>query len=295
MTYKVFDVFDVFDVNVSGGAMRVGRWGDGPTILYGAHGLTGNHRTFAGLAAALGPEFSLIAPDLRGRGGSAGLQGRLGLDAHAEDAVAVLDHLGVARAILVGHALGGFVATATAAKHPDRVAHLVLVDGGIPFGPRPSRGTPIEDLVRGSIGGVLDRLDMTFPSTGAYLDIWRRQPAVGPYWNHVVEDAFRYDLIGEEPALRPSATKESVLADCVGQIEGCDAAAEALTTPVTLLWAERSMVDQVPGLYTEDWLEGWRARLPQLRTVRADRENHLMLLMGDSGAGLIASILNGLT
>ncbi|HJQ45711.1 MAG TPA: alpha/beta hydrolase [Amycolatopsis sp.] len=285
--------YQVFDVDVSGGSLRVGRWGEGPTILYGAHGLTANHRTFAGLAAVLGPEYSLIAPDLRGRGGSARLTGTPGLDAHAADAVAVLDHLGVAQATFVGHALGGFVATVTAAKYPDRVARLVLADGGLPFGPRPGPGTSIEDLVRRSVGGVLDRLAMTFPSAETYLDTWRRHPAVGPYWNDVVEDAYRYDLTGTAPSLRPGTTAASVLADCAGQIEGCDAAAEALTRPVTLLWAERGVADQVPGLYTEEWLMRWRARLPRLRTIRAGRQNHLMLLMGETGARLIASILNG--
>ena len=283
--------YQVFDVDVSGGTLRVGRWGDGPRILYGAHGLTANHRTFAGLAAVLGPEYSLVAPDLRGRGGSARLAGTPGLDAHAGDAVAVLDHLGVAQAIFVGHALGGFVATVTAAKYPDRVARVLLLDGGLPFGPQPAPGTSIEDFARRAIGGVLDRLAMTFPTVEAYLDIWRRRPAVGPYWNGVVEDAYRYELTGAAPALRPGATTASVLADCVDQIAGCDAAAEALTMPVTLLWAERNAADQVPGLYTEEWLGSLRARLPRLRTQRAGRQNHLMLLTGESGARLIASVL----
>lgn len=283
--------YETFDVQVPGGALRVGRWGHGATVLYGAHGLTANHRSFAGLAAVLGPEFSLVAPDVRGRGASASVGGRLGLSANAEDAVAVLDHLGVDRAAFVGHALGGFVAVATAATYPDRVERLVLVDGGIPLGPRPMSGTPIEDAVRGSIGPIVDRLDMTFPSVEAYLDFWRQHPAIGPYWNDVAEGAFRYDLVGEPPELRPSATKDAVVADCVSQIEGSDAAAEALSVPVTLIWAERGMADQVPGLYADEGLDGWRARLPQLRTVRADGENHLMILMGYSGLKLIASVI----
>jgi lipase len=282
-----------FDVEVPGGTLRVGRWGSGPVVVYGLHGLTANHRAFAGLAAVLGPQYTLVAPDLRGRGASAPVAGPFGLAAHADDAVAVLDHLGADRAVFAGHALGGYAAVAAAAKYPDRVERLVLADGGIPFSPRLAPGTPVEDVVRASIGPMLDRLDMTFPSAAAYLDLWRGNPAVGPYWNGVAEEAYRYDLAGQPPALRAATKKDAVVADCVTQIEGSDAAAEALTVPVTLLWAERGMADQSPGLYTRHLLDGWRSRLPFLRTVPAAGENHLMLLMGDSGARRIAAAVHG--
>jgi pimeloyl-ACP methyl ester carboxylesterase len=46
----------------------------------------------------------------------------------AQDIVNVLDHLGWKRAVLIGHSMGGRSTTYAAAKHPDRVAALVLVD-----------------------------------------------------------------------------------------------------------------------------------------------------------------------
>ena len=51
----------------------------------------------------------LIAPDLRGRGRSNTLPGPFGMTRHADDMAAVLDFLGVPRAVVVGHSMGGFV------------------------------------------------------------------------------------------------------------------------------------------------------------------------------------------
>jgi pimeloyl-ACP methyl ester carboxylesterase len=47
---------------------------------------------------------------------------------HVADAVAVLDDLGIERAVVLGHSWGGFLAALLAARHPDRVTGLVLVD-----------------------------------------------------------------------------------------------------------------------------------------------------------------------
>ena len=55
--------------------------------------------------------------------------------------IAVLDALGLERALVVGHSLGAYIASALAAAHPDRVAGLVLVDGGLPIPGRRSGAT----------------------------------------------------------------------------------------------------------------------------------------------------------
>lgn len=50
--------------------------------------------------------------------------------------LAVLDHFKIAKAdLVVGQSTGGFVAAATAARHPSRVGAVVMVDGGIPITP----------------------------------------------------------------------------------------------------------------------------------------------------------------
>ncbi|MEA2447323.1 MAG: hypothetical protein QOK47_960, partial [Actinomycetota bacterium] len=99
-----------FDVPVQGGNLRVGRWGtEGPVVL-ALHGITASHMTWPWVARELSGDVQFIAPDLRGRGGSRDLPGPYGMKAHADDCVAVLDHLGAEQAVVVGHSMGGFVA-----------------------------------------------------------------------------------------------------------------------------------------------------------------------------------------
>src|SRR5690606_35649903 len=51
-------------------------------------------------------------------------------DDFANDAAALLDVLGIERAIIVGHSLGSFAAQAFAIDHPERTAGLVLIGSG---------------------------------------------------------------------------------------------------------------------------------------------------------------------
>lgn len=72
----------------------------------------------------------LIAPDLRGFGGSergAG-DGPLTMDQHADDMAALLDHLGIEAATVCGVSMGGYVAFALWRRHRERVRALVLCD-----------------------------------------------------------------------------------------------------------------------------------------------------------------------
>jgi lipase len=284
--------YEQFEVAAPGGRLAVGRWGSGPRVLWGGHGLTGNHRSFGALARALGPQFTLITPDLRGRAGSAALGGPYGLAAHAADAVAVLDHLGLDRVEFVGHAVGGYVAAEVAVGYPDRVARLLLLDGGLPFAPDLDPGTDLREVAIASVNP--GRLDRRFPSAQAYLDSWRAHPSVGPYWNDVFEQTYRYDLTGGPDDLHPSSDKEAVTVDCMDQIGHSAATAAKLTNvPITFLWASHGLADQTPGLYTEAAVEGWCERLPQVRAERAEGLNHMTLLMTDKGARLVAAALAG--
>jgi pimeloyl-ACP methyl ester carboxylesterase len=72
-----------------------------------------------------------VAFDLRGMGLSdPAKDGNYSVDAMADDIDAVATALGLARFVLVGHSYGSHVVAAYAARHPDRVAAVVHVDGG---------------------------------------------------------------------------------------------------------------------------------------------------------------------
>ena len=108
--------------------------GDERTVVVLLHGHPRTSATWhrvAPLLAAAGHQ--VICPDLRGYGRSRGPAPTVDHRGHskraaAADVVRVLDHLDVARCVLVGHDRGSYVALRLALDHPDRVSHLVLTD-----------------------------------------------------------------------------------------------------------------------------------------------------------------------
>jgi pimeloyl-ACP methyl ester carboxylesterase len=96
------------------------------------HGLTRNSRDFTGLAGALQGDWRVLAPDQRGRGGSAYDSEPLNytIPVQCADTWALLDSLGVERFVIVGTSMGALMAIVMAATRPERIAGLVLNDAG---------------------------------------------------------------------------------------------------------------------------------------------------------------------
>lgn len=76
---------------------------------------------------ALARTSCVLRPDLRGAGTSSAPEGPYLMERLAADIAAVLDVLGIERAALVGHSMGGYVALAFARMFTERVARLALV------------------------------------------------------------------------------------------------------------------------------------------------------------------------
>jgi lipase len=282
--------YSTFDVPVTGGQLRVAQWGDGKQVLLAAHGITGTHRHFAALAHQLAEEFTVVAPDLRGRGRSNNVDGSYSMGTHADDLVAVLDHLGCDDAIVAGHSMGGFAGVVLASRQPQRVRHLVLIDGGIPLDLGPLADLPTEQLLAALIGPALDRLRMTFPTVQAYFDYWRAHPALAGSWNGHIEQAFEYELEGQETELRSSIREAAVMGDAESELvhDDVEQALTALTTPTTLLRAERGILNQEPPLYPDAAVQPWRERLPSLRVQLLPDTNHYTIILTEGGAKLVA-------
>jgi pimeloyl-ACP methyl ester carboxylesterase len=103
--------------------------GTGPAVLF-VHGLLGSHRNWAHLIDRLDDTYRVIVPDLFGHGASAKPVGDYSLGAHAGTLRDLLDRLGVERATLVGHSLGGGISMEVCYLFPERVERLVLVGSG---------------------------------------------------------------------------------------------------------------------------------------------------------------------
>jgi len=102
--------------------------GERPFVL--VHGFTGSRDDFREHVPELARSGRTIALDQRGHGGStnSGRAEDYTLDGLVADLAAAFDALGIARADLLGHSLGGMVALRFTLDHPDRVASLVLMD-----------------------------------------------------------------------------------------------------------------------------------------------------------------------
>jgi len=101
--------------------------GTGPAVLL-LHAFPLNKSMWAPQVSALAPRYRLIAPDARGLGDSRPVPEALTMELYADDAAAILDHVGVEKAVVVGLSMGGYAALAFWRRHRARVTGLVLAD-----------------------------------------------------------------------------------------------------------------------------------------------------------------------
>ena len=100
--------------------------GEGPAVVF-SHGYLMDHTMFGRQVTALAPEYRVITWDQRGHGGTRATGAFTYWDS-AADVLALLDHLGIERAVLAGMSQGGFLSLRAALTVPDRVRALVLID-----------------------------------------------------------------------------------------------------------------------------------------------------------------------
>jgi lipase len=276
-------------VPVAGGELRVARWGGGGPVVVAVHGITASHVAWHAVVQYLGGT-TVLAPDLRGRGGSAHLSAPYGIAAHARDVLAVLDHMGVEGAVAVGHSMGAHVVAELAARRPDRVTRLVLVDGGLPMALPP--GADPDEVLESTLGPALARLRKTFASRDEYFSFWRAHPAFGETgcWNAHVEAYLDYDLAGSPPEFRSKVSETAVLADGRDLLAGDSLRAHMfdIACPVLLLRAPRGLLNQSAPQVPDRVVDEWRSILPDLTEEMVADTNHYTLLLGDEGADCVA-------
>lgn len=275
------------DVPVRGGTMRVGIWepesgaADAPTVL-AVHGITSSHIAWPLLAAAM-PDVRVVAPDLRGRGGSRDLPAPYGMPSHADDVEAVLEHLGIDRVVAVGHSMGAFVSLVLADRHPDRVSAMVLVDGGMPLLPPP--GVEPAQLSAAILGPAAQRLAMTFPDLETYRAFWSDHPAIGKEWTDLTTAYVDYDLVDTGSGLVPATRVEALEEDIRELVDGDSllTALEHLRHPTSWLIAPRGLMDEVPPLYPQAARDHWTTQHPDIVVADVEDVNHYTIVMLERG------------
>jgi lipase len=274
-----------FEVPVAGGSLAVARAGPPPEagrpVVLGLHGMSGSHMIYRTVARHLGREERppcLIAPDLRGRGLSAELPEPYGMTTHIADLVAVLDHVGVERAVLVGHSMGCNIAARFAADHPERTAAVVLLDGGLPL---LGEADVSVDEDGEEPHGLFDRFELTFETVDEYVGYWRNHPALKAVWDEDIETFCRRDYVVEEDRVRCVVNQKAPLTDVHDLLfDGRTfKAVTRLHAPVRLMRAERGMYDDDPLIALPD-LEKFLREHPHVSVDLVPDVNHFTLVIG---------------
>lgn len=89
-------------------------------------GLNSDNASWAGVRDALARSFRVIIFDNRSSGRSYTPNKRYSIRDMADDAIGLLDRLGVRKCHIIGHSMGGYIAQELAIRHPGRVGRLVL-------------------------------------------------------------------------------------------------------------------------------------------------------------------------
>jgi pimeloyl-ACP methyl ester carboxylesterase len=134
--------FDAWQIELHGHRAIYRIAGSGPPVVL-IHGMVNSSRHWESVALRLADAYTVIAPDLIGHGDSATPRGDYSLGAHAASIRDLLTAIGIEKATVVGHSLGGGVAMQFFYQFPQRTERLVLVSSG-------GLGHEVSPLLRGA-------------------------------------------------------------------------------------------------------------------------------------------------
>src|SRR3954462_12897444 len=122
-------LFDEWQIELHGHRVIYRIAGDGPPVVL-IHGMVNSSRHWEPVALRLAERYTVVAPDLLGHGDSAAVRGDYSLGAHACSIRDLLTTIGIERATVVGHSLGGGVAMQFFYQFPQRTERLALISSG---------------------------------------------------------------------------------------------------------------------------------------------------------------------
>jgi pimeloyl-ACP methyl ester carboxylesterase len=282
-------------VRADGVELAYARWGGEGVPVVGIHGITANQLNFAGLAERLAGRRPFLAFDLRGRGDSDKPAGPYGIEQHARDVEAALGQLRVGPVVLVGHSMGAYVAAAVAARAPERVSALVMVDGG--YTPRAPAGLDLEALFAPVLSPLVERLRTRFPSHQAAKELWLRKGTfTAEDWSPWLDDYLAHDLQGTGGELRPKALEAAVRQDFfeMARTEDVEARLRRLRAPLLVLRAEHGLARGLPKLVPEVVAEAIRACVPTAEVQTVPGTTHYTIAFAEPGISCVAEAIDAL-
>jgi len=209
------------------GLLSVARRSGETAPVLAIHGISSTRKIWNWLLAEA-PDVDLIAPDLRGRGDSYGLDGSSSIRQHVDDLIGVLDALEVDRVHVIGMSFGGAVAVHLAAALPEQVMSLTLLDGGLPIPRPPAAPAVTRALLAISFESTLSRAATEWGSLTDYAKAFVAQsaPLLDPSDPNLL-DYLAHDLVCGAAGGRVRLDPKAVLDDAV-DLTSSDSLQEAL-------------------------------------------------------------------
>ncbi len=228
--------FDEWQIELHGRRVVYRVAGSGPPVVL-IHGMLNSSSHWRSVALSLAHDHTVIAPDLIGHGDSAAPRGDYSLGAHASSIRDLLAAMGIDRATIVGHSLGGGVAMQFFYQFPQRTERLVLISSG-------GLGHEVSPMLRtAALPGVSALLSLTIHQglTGALRSMGhrlsRREVRLGVYMQAIAR------------ALRPLENSEArqaflqtlrAVIDVHGQrVSATDRLYLLERMPTMIVWGER--------------------------------------------------------
>jgi 3-oxoadipate enol-lactonase len=174
--------------------------GEGPSVLF-LHGLGGSANAWlAQMQACAERDWRGIALDQRGAGRSDRPPGPYSVDLWAEDALRLLDRLGIQDVALVGHSVGCMIAEHTALRLGERVWALAVCGGALQW--RPEAAPVFEQRVKLARAGRMDEIAETVATTGLSERCRREDPRLVGLMREIIasNDPEAYALWSEATA-----------------------------------------------------------------------------------------------
>ncbi|WP_111670662.1 alpha/beta fold hydrolase [Algoriphagus litoralis] len=163
------------NIEVNGVNLYYEEKGSGKETVFFAHGLLWSHRMFHQQMDHLSKRYRVIAYDHRGQGQSE-VKGPFDMDTVASDAAALIQKLGGGPVHFVGLSMGGFVGIRLAARHPELIKSLVLLETS-------ANAEPVENLPQyKTLNGIVKWLGVIPPIASKVMHImfaesWLSNPA----------------------------------------------------------------------------------------------------------------------
>src|SRR6476646_2782572 len=229
-------------LRANGASFHLVELGEGAPLLL-LHGWPEFWLTWEPVMVRLSKRYRLIAPDLRGFGDSDKPNRPFGAADHAADMLALLDALGIKRAGIVGHDVGGAAMQPLAREAPERVAGLFFFDFVYPgIGPRMAEPDRLNNIWYQSF----HQMEMAPALVGASRESCRRY--IGQFlkaWSHRKHvfddqlDAFTDNFLKEGNLAGGFAHYRAAHAGRVRMMKGKAPKRPPIDVPTCVRWAER--------------------------------------------------------